>query len=52
MALDYPNPIHWDEEFARLPSTAALSRRNRSRLRLTMDMACSPPVLAGFLIRI
>ena len=48
MAMDYPNPLHWDHEFARDPSSAASSRRSRSRWPSTTATAQRPRASATF----
>lgn len=45
-AMDYPNPIHWDENFARARASAGSSRRRASPWRWTMAMAATPPASA------
>lgn len=43
MAMDYPNPLHWDEEFARDSKFGGLVAPQSIAVGLTTGTAPSPP---------
>ena len=42
-AMDYPNPIHWDQEFAKKSKFGGIVARNPSSYAWTTAMASIPP---------
>ena len=52
MAMDYPNPIHWDEEFARNSKFGGIVAPQSFTVCMDFATACSRPASAAFPARI